>query len=94
MHDTVALLDITDSNEMIELAWDYRTEWRFIGRNLGIDDETLKAIEDDYRRVRDRLTEVINLWLKNNTPRPTRGALLAVLQSVHVFRNTGTRVAV
>ena len=94
MHDTVALLDIDDSNEIITLAWDYRASWRFIGRNLGIDAGTLDAIEENRRKVGDRLTDVINLWLRSNKPRPTRGAICAVLQSVHVFRNTGTRLAV
>ena len=94
LHDTLALLNIDDSNEMITLAWDYRANWRFIGRNLGIDAGTLDAIEANHNNVEDCLTDVINKWLRNNKPRPTRGAISAVLQSVHDFGNIGTRVAV
>ena len=84
------LLSINDSKEIINLAWDYRANWKFIGRELGIDAGTLDAIERDRRDVSgDCLPNVINEWLRNN-PRPTRGAILAVLHSGHVSETTGS----
>ena len=79
------LLCITDSREIIDLVWDYRANWKFIGIELGIDAGTLAAIEVDRRNVsKDALTDVINVWLRKDNPRPTRSAIVAALRSRHV----------
>ena len=59
-------------------------KWKFIGIELGIDTGTLDTIEADYRKVDDRLREMINIWLKRASPRPTQSAVKAALQSEHV----------
>ena len=79
-----ALLDIKDTVEIINLAWDHRARWRFIGIELGIDQGTLDAISADERDVGDRLTRMINIWLRNTEPRPTQSAIKAALASERV----------
>ena len=89
MYDIVALLSITDSREMIGLAWDYRAKWKFVGIELGIDPGTLDAIEANHRNVEERLTDMINKWLRHDEPRPTRGAISAALKSERVSGASG-----
>ena len=61
--------------------WNYRAKWKFIGIELGIDIGTLEAVDANHKNVEDCLREMINGWLKNVNPRPTRGAIKAALQS-------------
>ena len=79
-----ALLGIENAKEIIDLTWDYRARWRFIGRELGIDEGTLEAIAVDERKVDDRLSRVITTWLKKIKPKPTQSAIMAALKSEHV----------
>ena len=74
-------LDINDMREVIELLWDYRAKWRFIGMELGIKAGDLDAIEKDTREVGDALYKVTKQWLSSVNPKPTRTALKAVLES-------------
>ena len=75
------LLGIENRNEIIHLAWDYRARWRFIGRELGIDEGTLEAIAVDEITVDECLSRVITTWLKKINPKPTWSAILAALKS-------------
>ena len=90
VHDIVALLSITDLREMIDLTWDYRAKWMFIGIELGIDASTLDAIKANHRNVEECLTDMINRWLRSDKPRPTRAAISAALQSGRVLGSTGS----
>ena len=78
------LLSIENAKEIIDLAWDYRARWKFIGREVGIDEGTLEAIAMDERTVDDRLSRVITIWLKKINPKPTRSAIIAALKSERV----------
>ena len=78
------LLGIENTKEIIELVWDYRARWRFIGREVGIDEGTLEAIAVDERTVDGRLSRVVTTWLKKINPEPTRSAILAALKSERV----------
>ena len=80
-HSTTALLSIKDAKEIMDLIWKYRAQWRSIGTGLGIDEGTLDAISKDERKVGDCLREMINTWLRNTHPMPTRSALKAALDS-------------
>ena len=71
-------------NEVLELTWKYRTQWRAIGNELGIDQETLAAISRNERKVEDCLREMIYAWLRHNDPMPTRSVLTDALNSGHV----------
>lgn len=66
---------------MIDLAWNYRAKWRFIGIQLGIDQGTLDAIEKNNNEVEDCLSKLVSLWLRGTNPRPTRSAMTKALQS-------------
>ena len=88
------LLSITDAREIIRLTWDYRAKWKLIGIQLSIDAGTLDAIEANHRNVEECLSDMINKWLRNDKPRPTRGAISAALQSGCVLGITGMNVAI
>ena len=75
--------------EILDLTWPHRASWKLIGIELGIDTGTLDAIEEDYRKVGDRLTELISTWLRDINPRPTRAAITAVLKSEKILSATG-----
>lgn len=90
VHDIIALLNIDDSKEIINLAWDYRAKWKFIGIELGIDAGTLDAIEANHKNVEECLADMVNGWLRKNEPRPTRCAISAALQSGRVLGTTGS----
>ena len=76
------LLGIGDLREVQDLFWDVRAEWRNIGLGLGIDVGTLASIERTNRMVvEDCLYALLRRWLQHNSPRPTRSAMIKVLQS-------------
>ena len=70
--------------EILNLTWKYRSRWRFIGIELGIDVNTLDTIERDHRKADDCLTELISIWLRCVNPKPTRNALTKALESQSV----------
>ena len=78
------ILVIKDLKEVLECTWKYRAQWRAIGTELGIDQGTLVAISKNERNVEDCLREMINTWLRDTNPMPTRSALTAALNSEHV----------
>ena len=63
------------------MLWKYRAKWRLVGIELEIKSDDLDAIEVDKRTVSDSLLEVIKLWLRCASPKPTRRVLTAVTQS-------------
>ena len=77
---------------MIDLTWPYRSSWKLIGIDLGIDTGTLDAIDKNNKKVEDCLTELITGWLRNTEPRPTRAAITAVLSSEHILSAAGITV--
>lgn len=80
-------LTINNIREVLNVTWPYRSNWKFIGRKLGIDSGTLEAIEVDNMRAEGTAGEclmmVISNWLKKNQPIPTWLALSRALQSEH-----------
>jgi hypothetical protein len=70
--------------------WDYRSRWRFIGIELGIDVNTLDAIEMNHRKVEHCLTEFITIWLRRTNPKPTRSAISKALGSQSVLASATT----
>ena len=85
--NTTGLLTPDNMRMVLDLTFPYRTKWRQIGIELGIDIGKIDAIEANRRMVEDCLTDLISHWLRNTKPKPTRGALTAVLQSEHVSGN-------
>ena len=67
--------------EVLDVLWNYRAKWRFIGIELQIETGDLDAIGANNRMVEDALLEVIKLWLHRANPKPTRTVLTAVTQS-------------
>ena len=60
-------------------------KWFPIGVQLGIDQAKLQEIETNYRTADRCLSEVINFWLKGNTPVAVRWkSLVEVLESPFV----------
>ena len=76
--------------EIVHLTWDYRSRWRFIGIELGIDVSTLDVIEMNHRKVDDYLTELITKWLRHTNPKPTRSAITKALKSPSVAGSATT----
>ena len=70
--------------EVLNLTWNYRSRWRFIGIELGIDVSTLDTIEKDHRKADDCLTDLITKWLRRANPKPTRSAISKALESQSV----------
>ena len=74
--------------EILDLTWNYRARWRFIGIELGIDEGTLDAINENNRKVEDCLREMMTLWLRDK-PKPSRRAITTALQSGRVSSTAG-----
>ena len=83
-------LSPNNAKEVLNLMWDYRSRWRFIGIELGIDMSTLDAIDRDYRKADDCLTELITKWLRRTNPKPTRSAIAKALESQSVVASAAT----
>ena len=77
------LLSASNIKETLDEMWDYRSRWKFIGVELGIDMGTLDVIEKDCKMVDDCLLRMIAAWLRN-CPRPTREFIRVALQSKRV----------
>lgn len=67
--------------EVLDIFWNYRSKWKIIGIELGIDMGTIECIDKDNRWSEEALVAVIHCWLRGNKPKPTRRAMLMVLQS-------------
>ena len=89
MYMYVALLSDKDTRVVLDLTWDYRAKWKFIGTELDIDEGTLDAIDANNKTVEDCLRDMINHWLRNAKPNPTRDAINLALQSKHVSSAAG-----
>ena len=76
--------------EVLSLIWDYLSRWRFVGIGLGIDVNTLDAIEMNHRKVEDCLTNLITTWLRCTNPKPTRRAIAKALESQSVVASATT----
>ena len=75
-------MGIDDIREVQDFFWDIRAAWKTIGLELGIDMGTLDSIERTHRMVvEDCLLHMLKHWLLHVTPKPTRSAMAAVLQS-------------
>ena len=83
-------LSPNNAKEVLNLMWDYRSRWRFIGIELGIDVSTLDAIDKDFRKADDCLTELITKWLRCTNPKPTRNAIAKALESWSVVASGTT----
>ena len=64
--------------EVLDLTWNYRAKWKFLGIELGIDIGTLDAIEKNNREVEDCLVQLLSKWLRSKA---TRSAMTKALQS-------------
>ena len=87
MHISSNHVALTSNNvkEVLNLTWTYRSRWRFVGIELGIDVNTLDAIERDHRKAEDCLTELITIWLRRTNPKPTKSAITRALESQSVM---------
>ena len=76
--------------------WDHRARWKFIGVEWGINAGTLAAIEVDHKTVDDCIFKLIQIWLNQpqDSPRPTRSAIKAALQSRRVLVADGTIIII
>lgn len=79
-----AHLTIENIREILDITWDYRAKWKFIGVELGIDVGSLDAIEENNKKVEGCLFNLISQWLRDGKSRPTRSALIKVLQSKYL----------
>ena len=78
---TLSALTPDNMKEMLDLTWDYRSKWKFIGIELGINPGTLDALDADNKKAGQCLSELISLWLRGKSPKPTRSAMVEALQS-------------
>lgn len=61
--------------DIINLTWDYRQGWKFIGIELGIDEGTINAINANNESSENCLFELISAWLRGSEPVPTLDAM-------------------
>ena len=87
---TYTALTLDNMKEMLDLTWDYRSRWRLIGIQIGIDVGTLDALDKNHKDVEDCLTGLICHWLRGTNPRPTRIAMLEALESSPVAGGAGS----
>ena len=65
---------------LIELKKKHYRVWKIIGRELGIDVDTLSTIEKDHTDDDDCLYAVID----SANPAPTREAMMKILESANI----------
>ena len=82
-----AELTVEDIRHVLDLTWEYRANWKFIGTELNIKQGDIEAIASNHHKVEDCLREMLCGWLCCTTPRPTRSALSKALRSEHVAHN-------
>ena len=63
-----------------DIKWEHYRIWKIIGTELGIDMDTLNAIEKDHTDNKNRLRAMID----RVNPAPTHEAVAKVLQSAHI----------
>ena len=63
-----------------DIKWEHYRIWKIIGTELGIDVETLNAIEKDHTDNEDCL----HVMIDRANPAPTHEAIAEVLQSAHI----------
>lgn len=80
--DYAEILTVSNLREMLDLTWDYRTRWRLIGSQLGIDSGTLDAVNTNNHTVEECLSDMLKQWL--NSDSCTLSAINKALQSPHV----------
>lgn len=86
-----------DLNQLIQLLWQARSRWRYIGIALGIDIGTLDAIQESNRYICDHsFVDMLTDWLRRpNTERPPPSwselidAMNAPLVRVKLIESTG-----
>ena len=69
-----------DVKRLIELKEKHYRVWKTIGTELGIDVDTLSAIEKDHADDRDRLHAVID----SANPAPTHETMTKILESANI----------
>ena len=78
-------LQDSDSQEIVELLSTASEKWRSIGLQLGLPNSTLNKVgELSNSDPVDRLSAVINEWLKMNGKEPTPKTLAEALKSESV----------
>ena len=82
-------LTVEDIRDVLDLTWEYRANWKFIGTELNIKQGDIEAIASNHHKVEDCLHEMLCCWLRRVTPRPTRSAVYKALRSERVAQNIG-----
>ena len=69
-------------SKLLKLLMPVSTHWRNIGVLLELEDSSLGAIETSNRGVPDNcLREMLNKWLSQTNPRPTKTALVEAVET-------------
>ena len=69
-------------SKLLKLLMPLSTHWRNIGVLLELEDANLGAIEDSHKGVPDNcLREMLNQWLRQSNPRPTKTALVEAVET-------------
>ena len=85
------LTGIDDLSEVFDVCKLFSTNWKFIGLKLGIKKTTLDNIKKDCDDVKERMLEMLALWLKReNTlqPKPSWHILLKTLPEYDSMQTT------
>ena len=93
---TILTVPLTPDNirEIVDVTWPHRARWRLIGIELGIDTGTLDAINANNKTVEECLYNLITGWLRKTSPRPTRAAITAVLNSERILSAAGILLSI
>ena len=80
MHGAALPLKSKDMESIFEVKQEHHRVWKIIGTELGIDVDTLHAIEKDYSSDKERLRAMID----SANPAPTHGTIAKILQSANI----------
>ena len=83
-----AVLSDKEVNEILNLTRNHSKSWKTIGLELGIDSAALDAIEKNYVNDHRRLIAMIDLWHSSVNLKPSREAMLKVLDSEKITVTT------
>ena len=78
-------LDISSLPSLVQEHYSIREKWYDIGLQLpGIEQSNLETIKADHRSSNSRFRALLELWLQQINPKPSRAALAKALSSASI----------
>ncbi len=70
---------------IINATWEARSKWKMIGRELGLTEGDIEAINTNYHNVEDKYEDVLKKWM--HTGKAKTNQLIDALRSLTVSKD-------